>query len=85
MAWFTRLSGEISTACRLITPAEPIRVASSLGPLQHAMRQSAQGTDVLVQAHTREAREDCISAATADVRSIDDNWLRLAAGAVPGS
>lgn len=33
MAWFTRLKGEISTAWRLTTPAEPILVASSLGPL----------------------------------------------------
>ncbi len=34
MAWFTLLRGEISTACLLITPADPILVASSLGPLQ---------------------------------------------------
>jgi hypothetical protein len=34
MAWFTLLKGEISTACLLTAPADPIRVASSRGPLQ---------------------------------------------------
>lgn len=33
MAWLTRRRGEISTACLLTTPADPILVASSLGPL----------------------------------------------------
>ena len=33
MALLTLLRGEISTACLLITPALPIRVASSRGPL----------------------------------------------------
>ena len=33
MAWFTRLRGEISTACLLTTPADPILVAFSHGPL----------------------------------------------------
>lgn len=33
IAWFTRRSGETSTACLLTTPAAPNRVASSLGPL----------------------------------------------------
>ena len=32
MAWFTRRSGDTSTACRRTVPAEPIRVESSLGP-----------------------------------------------------
>ena len=32
-AWFTRRRGEISTACLFTTPADPIRVASSRGPL----------------------------------------------------
>ena len=35
IAWFTRLRGEISTACLLTTPADPILVASSRGPLSH--------------------------------------------------
>ncbi len=34
MAWLTRRSGEISTAWRRTTPAEPMRVASSRGPLR---------------------------------------------------
>ena len=34
MAWLTRRSGETSTAWRRTTPAEPMRVASSRGPLQ---------------------------------------------------
>ncbi len=34
MAWFTRRRGEISTACLRTTPALPMRVASSLGPLR---------------------------------------------------
>ena len=33
IAWFTRLSGDTSTACRLTVPARPIRVESSRGPL----------------------------------------------------
>jgi hypothetical protein len=32
--WLTRRRGLISTACRRTTPAEPMRVASSRGPLQ---------------------------------------------------
>jgi len=32
MAWLTRRSGEMSTAWRRTTPAEPMRVASSRGP-----------------------------------------------------
>jgi len=34
MAWFTRRSGDTSTAWRRTTPALPIRVASSRGPLR---------------------------------------------------
>lgn len=46
IAWLTRLRGEISTACLLTTPADPILVASSRGPLAQAtyktlMRQEA--------------------------------------------
>lgn len=41
IAWFTRRRGEISTAWRLTTPADPILVASSLGPL-HKMLNNIQ-------------------------------------------